>query len=301
MTGALLVVGSVNVDFVSTVDRFPRPGETILGSSLRVGLGGKGANQAVAAALDGAWVQLIAATGADAHGEMVRGELARWGVDVTGLQVVADAPTGTAHILVDAAAENMIVVHSGANETMEPDLVDSCAKIVQGVDAVLTQGELPAAVLDRLAQVCVAQGIRFVLNLAPPRTVDAATLAVADPLVLNEHEARSLGLEAESVEGWHAVLGQAVPLMAKSIVVTLGAAGAVAASRDAAAFFTPAPAVRAVDATGAGDAFSGVLAAQLATGRGLVDAVQDAVEAASYAVCSMGTVESYRRRNGVTG
>jgi ribokinase len=295
MKRTLLVVGSVNVDAVSGVERFPAPGETVLASSYRQGLGGKGANQAVAAALDGARVELVARTGDDAGGAAVRTELAGWGVDVTDVAAVPGVPTGIAQILVDARGENMIAVSSGANDALDAAAVDALADRLGPGMTVLSQGEVPVEVLDRLAEVCRDRGARFVLNLAPPRDVAPRTLRTADPLVVNEHEARTLGLDGADPEDWRLACAAAAGRLAEAVVVTLGARGAVAATCTSSAYVA-APVVDAVDATGAGDAFVGVLASRLAVGVDLGGAVQSAVAAASQAVTRHGTVESYPRR-----
>lgn len=300
--GPLLVFGSLNVDSTSYVAAFPEPGETVLAREFRVALGGKGANQAVAAHIAGAEVELLARVGRDAAGDFALASLAGFGLD-TGAVARADGPTGVAQITVADSGENTVIVTAGANLAIDAATVDAERERIARAALVLTQGELAPAAVERIAAVAGELGVRFVLNLAPPAPVAPAALAACDPLVLNEHEARALGIgsslgdEASAAE-WAQAASAAVGTTARSIVVTLGAAGAVVASADGTAE-APAPRVRAVDSTGAGDGFTGTLAAFLAEGRPLVEAVRIAVAAASLAVLAPGTVDSYAPRDAV--
>jgi len=305
---ALVVVGSLNVDSTSYVARFPEPGETVTAHGFVVALGGKGSNQAVAAHVVGASVDLVARIGADAAGDFAVATLERFGLPTGAIGRAADAPTGVAQITVADSGENTIVITSGANVAVTPDVVDAERDRIAAAALVLTQGELAVATIDRVAEVAGAAGVRFVLNLAPPAPVAAATLAVADPLVLNEHEARAVGIGTAAADGadaadasldaWRAAAASAVGRVARSIVVTLGSAGAVAASADG-SWTAPAPHVDAVDTTGAGDGFTGALAAFLAEGRSLEEALRIAVAAGALAVQARGTVASYASRGAV--
>ena len=304
----VVVVGSLNVDSTSYVEAFPEPGETIRSHGFQVALGGKGSNQAVAAHVVGASVDLVARIGADAAGDFAVATLERFGLPTGAIGRAADAPTGVAQITVADSGENTIVITSGANVAVTPDVVDAERDRIAAAALVLTQGELAVATIDRVAEVAGAAGVRFVLNLAPPAPVAAATLAVADPLVLNEHEARAVGIGTAAADGadaadasldaWRAAAASAVGRVARSIVVTLGSAGAVAASADG-SWTAPAPHVDAVDTTGAGDGFTGALAAFLAEGRSLEEALRIAVAAGALAVQARGTVASYASRGAV--
>ncbi|MFE6254272.1 ribokinase [Agromyces sp. NPDC057865] len=298
----VVVVGSLNVDSTSYVEEFPEPGETIRSHGFQVALGGKGSNQVVAAHAVGASVDLVARIGADAAGDFAVATLERFGLPTGGIGRAADAPTGVAQITVAESGENTIVITSGANLEVTPDVVDAERDRIAAAALVLTQGELPVATIDRVAEVAGAAGVRFVLNLAPPAPVAAATLAVADPLVLNEHEARAVGIGTDAVDAspdaWRAAAASAVGRVARSIVVTLGSAGAVAASADG-SWTVPAPHVDAVDTTGAGDGFTGTLAAFLAEERSLEEALRIAVAAGALAVQARGTVDSYASRDAV--
>lgn len=301
--GTVVVFGSVNVDATSYVREFPRPGETVHSHAFRVALGGKGANQAVAAHLSGASVQLVARVGDDANAEVPLREFTGFGLATDGVTAVAGEPTGIAQITVSGTGENTIVVTAGANASFGAEVVAEEAGRIAAAAAVLTQGELPVPTIEALAAACDASGVRFVLNLAPPVAVAREALAVADPLVLNVHEARTLGLGVAlpndaPAAAWRDAAASVVGDLARSVVVTLGARGAVAADADG-SWALAAPVVAAVDTTGAGDAATGTLAAMLAEGRSLPDAVRAAVAAGALAVQGRGTVDSYAARDTV--
>ena len=297
--GSVVVFGSLNVDSTSYVDRFPLPGETLASTGFANALGGKGTNQAVAAHRSGAVVRLVARVGADASGDFALASLTRLGLDVSSIAAVPDAPTGVAQITVDASGENTIVITAGANAALTPELVVDRHDDIAAADLVLTQGEVPAVTIERLAAACARFGTRFVLNLAPPVDVSRGALAECDPLVVNEHEARSVGIAPEgdgSADAWRAAAEAAVGRVARSVVITLGGAGAVGAGPGA-SVACAAPEVDAVDTTGAGDGFTGTLAAFLAGGAPLDEAVAAAVAAGALAVQRRGTTDSYATRD----
>lgn len=300
--GRVVVVGSLNVDSTSYVESFPEPGETIRSHGFRVALGGKGSNQAVAAHVVGGAVELVARVGSDAAGDFALATLERFGLPTGAIGREADAPTGVAQIVVADTGENTIVITGGANLAVTPAVVDAERGRIAAAAVVLTQGELPVATIDRAAALAVEADVRFVLNLAPPAPVSPGTLSAADPLVVNEHEARAVGIGADvtgtSLEEWRVAAASAVGRIARSVVVTLGSAGAVAASAGG-SWTAPAPRVEAVDTTGAGDGFTGALAAFLAEGRTLEDALRIAVAAGALAVQARGTVDAYAPREAV--
>ena len=242
MAARVCVVGSVNADLTFTVDALPRPGQTVLASSLPSSPGGKGGNQAVAAARAGASVQLVAALGTDAAAEQLRAHLSSNDVGLDGVVTVA-GPSGTAVIVVDAAAENNIVVAQGANAQLT---VDSAAQaVIADSDVVLLQLEIPMATAIAAARAARSAGATVIVNASPSgaRPHDLLALShTADVIVVNESEARE----------WHWPVAH--------LVITRGGRGASYLGEDE-RFDVPAPRVTPVDTTGAGDVFAGVLAA----------------------------------------
>lgn len=281
----VLVVGSINLDRIARVRTFPGPGETVIAGAFRETLGGKGANQAAAAGRAGATARMAGRVGADAAAERIRGLLADAGVDTSLVRSAAGESSGIAHITVDRTGENQIVVVPGANWTVTPDDIAALAADLSAADVVVCQGELPVETVEAVLSASAAAGSRVVCNLAPVVAVDPRLLRLADPLIVNEHEARDL---AEAIGGTPAdpadLVRTATDLgreLGCPVVVTGGAAGAVVVYGGSAAH-VPAPEVDAVRNTvGAGDEFVGVLAARLAGGASLVDAATDAVAAAS--------------------
>lgn len=260
---AVWVIGSANVDVVVRVARHPAPGETLLGSDPEIRFGGKGANQAVAAALAGADVRFVAAVGSDAEGEAYRERLAGFGVDVSALRTVPGA-TGRAFIAVADDGENTIIVSPGANAVVgEADLA-ALGGIGPG-DVLLVQLEIDLAVVAEAVRRAHAAGARVVLNTAPYAALPAEVLALADPVVANESEAALLadaGLEPPQLLGTRGERGSA-----------WGATEVPAA-----------PVARVVDTTGAGDTYCGALAAAFAEGADRRSAMTRAAESAARAV-----------------
>lgn len=291
----VVVVGSLNADLLTQVAVHPAPGETVLGRSMSVLAGGKGANQAVAAARLGAEVAFVGAVGDDSFAGPATAGLRAAGVDLSALATVP-GPTGIALVTVSADGENSIVVISGANAAVEADTVSAHAATVAGADVVVLQGEIPRAATETAAR--LARG-RVVLNLAPVIELSADVVRRADPLVVNEHEARlalSLLGGQDVPDDDHAAAARALTEAGvTSVVVTLGSAGAVVATRsgDGKVATVPSPKVTAVDTTGAGDAFVGALASRLAAGDELLDAAHLAARVGAYAVMSVGAQSSY--------
>ncbi len=286
----IVVVGSINADLVVTLERHPRPGETVLGRSMAVLPGGKGANQAVAAARLGADVLMIGAVGSDAYADTALSALTAAGVDLSSLERT-DGGTGVAVVEVSDDGENTIVVLPGANAEMTPGIVAASAAVIGDASVVVVQGELPAAATE--AAVRAATG-RVIVNLAPVIAVDPEALLRADPLVVNEHEGALVlaRLGAGEASGHTAVVEALLGCGFPSVVMTLGAAGALV-SDGGPVRAVPAPRVTPVDTTGAGDAFVGALAARLGAGAPLEDAVRFAVRVGSYAVQHAGAQPSY--------
>jgi ribokinase len=291
----LLVVGSANADLVTVVDRHPSAGETVLGSDLVTHPGGKGANQAVAAARLGARAALLARVGDDAHGRLLVDSLAAAGVDTAGVRC-GGAPTGVALITVGPSGDNTIVVSPGANHRLSPQDVTDARESIAAAAVVSLQLEIPPETVTAAARAAAESGTRVVLNPSPAAPLPHEVLAVCDPLVVNEHEARFLlgtaageGHGPAAAEGWAAALRALGP---RSVVVTLGAAGALLHGPDG-VLHVASPAVRAVDTTGAGDAFTGALAWRLAVGDTPPDAVRYAVRVGAASVTRAGAQSSF--------
>ncbi|GLS74973.1 ribokinase [Oharaeibacter diazotrophicus] len=283
----IVVFGSINVDLVARVDRLPGPGETVKGPGYDVFPGGKGANQALAARRAGAAVAMVGAVGADGFRDKGLELLVADGVDVADVATV-DAPTGIAMIAVDRAAENMIVVASGANRLARPEAV---GRRIGAADTLLLQFECPEPALREAARAASARGARIVLNAAPAGPVDEELGRLVDVLVVNEHEAaevaRGIGLPDEPFAFARAFAKRS----GGAVVVTLGAEGAYAVEGDL-EIRLPSPRVSVVDTTAAGDAFVGALAAALDRGAGIAEAVADGVAAGSLAVERLGAQPS---------
>jgi ribokinase len=283
----VVVAGSINADLVVRVDRRPAAGETVLGGELAVHPGGKGANQAVAAARLGARVLMIGAVGRDGYGELLLDSLGAAGVDAAGVGRV-EAPTGVALIVVDRAGENSIVVAPGANATVSPDVIAAHRGELGRAALCVLQGELPAAAVEAAAREAAAQGTRVVLNLAPPLALSRDVLALCDPLVLNEHEAAQVlgtGVDARATT-------ELLRRGPRSVVLTLGSRGAVADAGSGPVAIS-APRVSVADTTGAGDAFTGALAYRLARGDALADAARLAARVGALTVTREGAQSSF--------
>ena len=290
--GAVLVVGSANMDMVVRCEQFPRPGETIFGDEFGMYPGGKGANQAVACARVGGHVYFLGKMGADVFHEQLAGALRRDGVRLDHLLVDAEVPTGIALITVNGDGENEIIVVSGSNMRLTPADVDAHAGAFEGAEVVLLQLEVPLETVHRAAERARAAGATVILNPAPARPLPPSLLALVDLLTPNETEAEILtGIpvtdEASAVRAAGRLLDQGVG----RVVFTLGERGALVVEPGGSRHH-PARAVRAVDTTAAGDAFNGALAFALADGRSLDDALPFANTVAAFAVTRKGAQTS---------
>jgi ribokinase len=283
----LVVVGSVNADLVVRTERLPAPGETVTRGTFERHGGGKGANQAVAAARLGADVAVVAAVGDDDFGTEAVAELEREGVDCAGVARLEGEPTGVALIVVDAAGENQIAVASGANARLDPALVEEAlARAAPRV--VLISLEIGDEAVLAGARAGAAASARLVLNPAPARPLPAELLDLGPLLTPNEAEARALGGAEALAERTGA-----------PVVVTLGARGALIVERGRAPEPVAPHAVDAVDTTGAGDAFNGALAGELARGTELAAAARFAAVAAALSTRQRGARAGMARRDAV--
>jgi ribokinase len=285
------VVGAVNVDLVVVAPTLPAPGETVVGGGLQTYGGGKGANAAVAAARVGAAVKLIAAVGDDDHGRAALAELAAEGVDVEGVAVLSGESTGVALIVVDDSGENQIAVGAGANAAI--DAVDVRRRVREAASTagcVLVSTEIAAAAVTAAVEEAVAASVLCVLNPAPALPVVADLLSRGVIVTPNETElgdiVRQLGETATGVAETDAAT--VVARSGEPVVVTRGGEGVVVVDAQLDAMHVAAPRVLVRDTTGAGDTFNGVLAARLAAGDQLDEAVSVAVEAAALSVTEVG-------------
>ncbi len=285
-TARVAVVGSCNIDLVARGAALPRPGETVMASSLATIVGGKGANQAIAAARAGANCAMVGAVGDDVYAGAIRATLRDAGIDTSALRTVP-GPSGTALIFVDGAGENSIVVIPGANAALTT-LTQADTAIIEQADAVLFQLEIPVEIVVAAAE--RAHGLR-VLNASPTRPMPRELLELIDLLVVNETEATALVPHGRPGDQLKEALLHLVPRVA----ITIGAGGVLYADRDG-AFRVAAPKVTPVDTTGAGDTFTGVLATALAEGRTARDALELACAAASLSVEKVGASASIPMR-----
>ena len=291
MTRRVIVVGSVNVDLVATVDHLPAPGETVTGGRFAQHHGGKGGNQAVAAARLAAETWFVGAVGADAFGEEARAALSAEGVDVTELLTLPEQATGVALLLVDGSGENSIAVAGGANAALEPAHVAAAFDRLRPTtgDVVLVGHEIPTATATEALRLAKARGATTILNPAPATGVTLEMLALSDIVTPNQGEAAELlaiegDTEGPGPERLARLAGGGLALM------TMGSEGALLVGA-AGPERLPAPDVTAIDTTGAGDTLNGALAAGLSAGLPLPEAARRAVVAAALAVTRAGARE----------
>lgn len=289
--GFLAVVGSINMDIVNRVERHPLPGETIKGESTAYLPGGKGANQAVAAARAGARVAMFGAVGDDAFGPQLLESLGSAGVDTAGV-ARKKSHSGLAFITVNRAGENHIVLSEGANGLVTPEDLQQ-AWTLDGVRAVLLQNEIPWQTNRAAMERARAQGIRIVFNPAPAFPIPEETLPLIDTLVLNESEAELVtGLTVSRIDEAERAAKRLTASGVGEVIVTLGAAGSLYLARDGAPIVTPAFPVTPVDTTAAGDTFIGYYAAALAAGEPAEKALRRASAAAALTVTRRGAQSS---------
>lgn len=295
MSERVCIVGSLNIDLVVAADRLPRPGETVLGGRFSVHDGGKGANQAVAAARAGATVSMIGAVGRDEYGRRALAALQAEGIDLSWIRELDGEPTGMAIIAVGPRGENQIVVAPGANAAFTLD--DADLERIAGSRVLLTNHEVPNAVILPALVAAADAGVRAILNPAPARGIPADILRLGPILTPNEHEL-VVAIGNDETEG---ALDELTARHAGPVIVTQGPAGALLAQDDRRERFAGYPAPEVVDTTGAGDTFNGVLAAWLARGASLDEAIVAANAAASLSVAAAGAREGMPRRDAIEG
>jgi ribokinase len=282
MPAHVVVIGSINVDLVVTADHLPAPGETVLGGRFAVHHGGKGANAAVAAARAGAQVTMIGSVGADEHGEHGVAGLESEGVDVSRIRRIDGEQTGVALIVVGPRGENQIAVAPGANAKLELDADDRA--VIGEAEVLLTNNEIPQATVVDALRAARDGGTLAILNPAPAHALSAEVLSLGPILTPNEHEL----VVAIGNDETGPALDELAIRHHGPVIVTQGPAGALLADRDRRQRFSGFASDGVVDTTGAGDAFCGVLAAWLASGSALPDAITAANAAGSLSVGAAG-------------
>lgn len=285
----IAVVGSMNADLTVRTSRLPHGGETVTGSELEINPGGKSANQAAAAARLGGRVGLLGLVGDDPHGDLLRAEAERAGVEPRWIRSIGGVATGTAMIAVDDDGENFIIISPGANGRLATEHVLEANELFDDAAVLCLCLEVDPAVVLTAAQEASRRGVRVLLNLSPSAPVAPELLAATEVLLVNEHELTDLA-------GSRVELDRAAELLAdkgiRRAVITLGAEGALVIDEDRTER-VPSLQVRAVDSTGAGDAFTGALAYRLAEGDDLVVAARFAARVGAYSTTRHGAQPSY--------
>jgi len=288
----IVVIGSANTDMVVKMPRLPRPGETVLGGRFFMAAGGKGANQAVAAARLGARVTFVGRLGRDMFGRQTEENLRREGIDTTYLTWDAETPSGVALIMVSEDGENSIAVAPGANGALTPADVERAEPAIAGASAVVLQLEVPLDAVQRAVELAASHGVRAILNPAPAAPLPHDLLCRVDLLTPNEHEARLLsGPDGGAADGAEAAAEALLARGVRAVAMTLGRRGALVAEAGRMEL-VPSFKVTPVDTTGAGDAFNGALAFMWGQGHPLVEAVRYANAVAALATTVMGAQPS---------
>ena len=293
----IVVVGSSNTDMIIKVPHVPVPGETIIGGKFSTAAGGKGANQAVAAARAGGDVTFIARIGEDMFGQQAKDGFVKDNINVDHVLSDKDAPSGVALIFVGQDGQNSIAVASGANANLSPSDVEAASDAISSADILVMQLETPLETVQKAASIASENGVKVILNPAPARALSDDILRHVSILTPNESEAELLtGIKVETEKDAAAA---ADALMAKGIgtvIVTMGAKGAFVTNADSKELI-PGFSVKAVDATAAGDVFNGTLAVAIAEGKSLRQAVSFANAAAALSVTKLGAQPSAPKRD----
>ncbi|MFL6818037.1 MAG: ribokinase [Bradyrhizobium sp.] len=287
----IIVVGSANADLMIAVAALPKPGETVRGRDFMVAPGGKGANQATAAARLGGDVSFVGSVGEDDFGKSLKAALLDSGVDTSYLQVKPGS-TGVALVLSEASGENSIAIAAGANDLLLPADIDAAANEIAEASIVVCQFESPLSTIERVIEIAKRCGVPILLNPAPARPVTEAMLKGIRFLVPNRHELADLtGLRTETVAELEAAAKSLLTRGVETVIVTLGREGVLRATAEGARVF-PAPMVHAVDTTGAGDTFVGAFAAEWCRTSDVDAAIMFAQRAAAHSVTGRGAQAS---------
>ncbi|MBC3878272.1 ribokinase [Undibacterium sp. FT79W] len=299
MKPRITVVGSVNMDLVFRTPRMPAVGETLLGHEFRQIPGGKGANQAVAAARQGADVSFIGAVGDDGFGDFSQQCLAKEGININHLARVAGVATGVAGILVEDNGSNSIVLAAGANATLTVNQIEAATSAIGAAQLLLCQLETPIATVTSAIAIAHAQGVKVVLNPAPAQQLDPALLKQVDYLIVNETEASQLsGISVTSQASAQQASERLLDLGVGTVLLTMGGDGALI-TQTGSSEFIPAIKVDVVDTTAAGDTFVGAFAVGIANGLSVSDASREAQYTAALTVTKLGAQTSIPHRHEV--
>ncbi|MDP2336621.1 MAG: ribokinase [Bacteroidota bacterium] len=287
----ILVIGSSNTDLIATVKSFPSAGETIAGKSFFQAMGGKGANQAVAAHRLGGDVQFITCLGKDANGQNALKYYNAEGLDVSSLLIVGDVSSGTAMILVDDNGENCIVITPGANNMLSPAYIHKVEEDIAASEMVVLQMEIPYETVKTVCEIAHKHHKKVLLNVAPARQLDDDLIQKIDILVVNETEAETISGEKIEVIGTEAVVDTLLARGVNTVVLTLGKKGCLIKNNQTIKY-VPAFVIEPLDSTAAGDTFCGALAAELSRGHGWDEALNFATAASAICVTRMGAQPS---------